>query len=717
MEHREGGDPSSVRKSPGQTKYEAITLERGVTHDKEFEQWANKVWSFGAGLGAEVSLKDFRKDIIIEVYNEAGQLAIAYKVYRCWVSEYQALPDLDANANAVAIQTIKLENEGWERDLEVARADRAQLHGAPDRCHARIDSLRIAGRLGAGPGAGPHGPRPGAPRRRQSGDGLGGTRRPAVGRARPAPPRAAARGRSAAASRASPAAPAAASPWSSPSTPGSCAPDVGRRHGGAASSPATVSTLRFRLPDSLDLLAAERCAGVEAARRLLAERCVVEARRDSVPVAAADLAEEDVAALAAALAAADPGAELLLELRCPACERGWWELLDVADVRLGRGGGPGPAAAARGSRAGAGLRLAGGGRPGAEPAAPPALPGDGERMSDFLGRLAARALGQAPPLGPRPASQFETSPAALSEETAESAPAETAPAGRALTSPALLSPRERREEEGRSEAGVGMEGARPALAAETAPESSIPQGHEPPALKGRHLNSLGLQPQVGSLQDFPNPEGVTSPTLGEAGAETAPETSTPQRPEPSAPKGRPLNSLGLHPQVPGPEDSINPEGVTSPSRSPRSMPPLPGLGEEDGLPSLGLKPQAVQRTPVQGGVLQTPTHEIDEISYFSDRAALRKEGNEETGTLPSLIPRSVLREESARLGIGVPSPFAPRLAAGPAPAARAGHPGDHRAHRGAGRHAPPLLRRRRARPAAPRLGLAEYLRRRGEGRP
>ncbi len=118
--YREGGDPSTERKSPGQTKYDAITLERGVTHDKEFEQWANKVWNYGSGLGSEVSLKDFRKDIIIEVYNEAGQLAIAYKVYRCWVSEYQALPGLDASANAVAIQTIKLENEGWERDYEVA---------------------------------------------------------------------------------------------------------------------------------------------------------------------------------------------------------------------------------------------------------------------------------------------------------------------------------------------------------------------------------------------------------------------------------------------------------------------------------------------------------------------------------------------------------------------------------------------------------------------
>jgi phage tail-like protein len=119
IEHREGGDPSTSRKSPGRTKFEPITLERGVTHDPEFEKWANKIWNFGAGLGAEVSLKDFRKDIIIEVYNEAGQLALAYKVFRCWVSEYQALPDLDANANAIAIQMIKLENEGWERDYDV----------------------------------------------------------------------------------------------------------------------------------------------------------------------------------------------------------------------------------------------------------------------------------------------------------------------------------------------------------------------------------------------------------------------------------------------------------------------------------------------------------------------------------------------------------------------------------------------------------------------
>ena len=119
VSHREGGDPSSDRKSPGRTNYEAVTLERGVTHDPEFEKWANKVWNFGNGLGSEASLKDFRKDIQIEFYNEAGQLAIIYNVFRCWVSEYQCLPELDANANAVAIQTLKLENEGWERDYAV----------------------------------------------------------------------------------------------------------------------------------------------------------------------------------------------------------------------------------------------------------------------------------------------------------------------------------------------------------------------------------------------------------------------------------------------------------------------------------------------------------------------------------------------------------------------------------------------------------------------
>ena len=119
VEHREGEDPSTSRSSPGRTKYEPIILERGVTHDMEFERWANKVHNLGAGTGAEASLKDFRKDVLIELYNEAGQLVMAYKLYRCWPSVFQALPDLEANAGAVAIQTLALENEGWERDYSI----------------------------------------------------------------------------------------------------------------------------------------------------------------------------------------------------------------------------------------------------------------------------------------------------------------------------------------------------------------------------------------------------------------------------------------------------------------------------------------------------------------------------------------------------------------------------------------------------------------------
>jgi phage tail-like protein len=114
---REGGDPSASRQLPGKTHYEPVTLEAGVTHDLTFEAWANLVHNFqGDSAG---SLKNFRKDIILDVFNEADQKVISYKLFRCWVSEYQALPDLDASANAVAIQHIKLENEGWERDTSV----------------------------------------------------------------------------------------------------------------------------------------------------------------------------------------------------------------------------------------------------------------------------------------------------------------------------------------------------------------------------------------------------------------------------------------------------------------------------------------------------------------------------------------------------------------------------------------------------------------------
>jgi phage tail-like protein len=114
---REGGDPSASRKIPGKTTYDALTLEAGVTHDTAFEAWANLVNNFQGD--SAVSLKNFRKDVTIDVFNLAGQKVLSYHVFRCWVSEFQALPELDASGNAIMIQTIKLENEGWERDVSV----------------------------------------------------------------------------------------------------------------------------------------------------------------------------------------------------------------------------------------------------------------------------------------------------------------------------------------------------------------------------------------------------------------------------------------------------------------------------------------------------------------------------------------------------------------------------------------------------------------------
>jgi phage tail-like protein len=119
IEFRDGGDASASRKSPGRTEYDAITLERGLTQDRAFEDWANKTWRLGAALGSEVALADFRKDVLLEFYNEAGQLVLTYKIYRCWPSLYQALPPLDANSADVAIEQIVLENEGWECDTSV----------------------------------------------------------------------------------------------------------------------------------------------------------------------------------------------------------------------------------------------------------------------------------------------------------------------------------------------------------------------------------------------------------------------------------------------------------------------------------------------------------------------------------------------------------------------------------------------------------------------
>lgn len=119
VEHRDGGDPTIMRKSPGNTKFEPLTLERGVTHDPEFEAWASLVWRINNPLGAQIALSGFRKDLLLELHNEAGQIAIVYKIYRAWVSEYNALPELDASANAVAVQSIVLQHEGFERDVDV----------------------------------------------------------------------------------------------------------------------------------------------------------------------------------------------------------------------------------------------------------------------------------------------------------------------------------------------------------------------------------------------------------------------------------------------------------------------------------------------------------------------------------------------------------------------------------------------------------------------
>jgi phage tail-like protein len=116
--HREGGSASSARLSPSTWKFDPVTIERGVTHDVDFEAWASLVNNTNGDAG--MSLKNFRKDITIELLNEQGNVAKAYHVYRCWVSEYTALPELDANAHVIAIEKLVIQNEGWDRDLAVS---------------------------------------------------------------------------------------------------------------------------------------------------------------------------------------------------------------------------------------------------------------------------------------------------------------------------------------------------------------------------------------------------------------------------------------------------------------------------------------------------------------------------------------------------------------------------------------------------------------------
>ena len=120
IDYMEGGN-GIILKGLGRTKYDPITMERGITFDTDFEVWANAAQILNSG-SPSTSLANLRKEIRIVLLNEAAQPVHQYKVHRCWVSEFQSLPDLDASQNGVAIETIKIENEGWERDLSLTEA-------------------------------------------------------------------------------------------------------------------------------------------------------------------------------------------------------------------------------------------------------------------------------------------------------------------------------------------------------------------------------------------------------------------------------------------------------------------------------------------------------------------------------------------------------------------------------------------------------------------
>jgi phage tail-like protein len=123
VKHRSGGENSYDHKSPGRTSYEGISMERGLTHDPEFEKWATKVHNYdGDPL---MDLAGYKQELTLEMLNEKGQVAKRYFLHGCWVSEFTASPDLDANANAVAIESLKIELEGWERDPQTGEPDEA----------------------------------------------------------------------------------------------------------------------------------------------------------------------------------------------------------------------------------------------------------------------------------------------------------------------------------------------------------------------------------------------------------------------------------------------------------------------------------------------------------------------------------------------------------------------------------------------------------------
>jgi len=121
VSHRSGGENSTDHKSPGRTTYNAVTMERGITHDREFEAWANKVHPYVGDTAMDLAA--YKKELVLEVMNEKGHVAFRYFLHDCWVSEFTAMPGLDANANAVAIESIKIELEGWDRDLATQEPD------------------------------------------------------------------------------------------------------------------------------------------------------------------------------------------------------------------------------------------------------------------------------------------------------------------------------------------------------------------------------------------------------------------------------------------------------------------------------------------------------------------------------------------------------------------------------------------------------------------
>ncbi|MCB9569544.1 MAG: phage tail protein [Myxococcales bacterium] len=123
VKHQSGGVNTFEYKSPGRTKYEAVTMERGITHDVEFERWANSVYTYANDSATD--LANYKKDLTLEVLNLKGQVAIRYFLHGCWVSEFTAVPELDANNNGVAIESIKVEVEGWERDTSLSEPNEA----------------------------------------------------------------------------------------------------------------------------------------------------------------------------------------------------------------------------------------------------------------------------------------------------------------------------------------------------------------------------------------------------------------------------------------------------------------------------------------------------------------------------------------------------------------------------------------------------------------